>query len=456
MTITRRRGVLLGATALAVALAATACGSSSSGGGSGKTSSASSQAATVTDADLQAALTAGGNLTVWAWEPTLKKVVADFQTKYPNVHVNLVNAGTGNDEYKALQNAVQAGKGVPDVAHIEYYALPQFELTKSVANLDQFGAASLNGTFTPGPWNSVQADGGVYGLPMDSGPMALFYNQTVFAKYGITTPPATWDEYAADAKKIHTADPTAYMTNDTGDAGFTTSMIWQAGGKPYSVSGTNVGVNFATDAGTQKYATEWQQLIDGHDLAPISSWSDAWYQGMASGKIASLVIGAWMPASLESGVKSGSGQWRVAPLPQWTAGGKVTSENGGSSLAVMKASTNQKLAYAFLKYATVDEGAQTRVDNGAFPATVKQLNSPDFLNKTDPYFGDQKINQVLAQSAAEVAPGWSYLPFQVYANSVFNDTAGKAYIGGSSLADGLKAWQDASTKYAKDQGFTVK
>jgi multiple sugar transport system substrate-binding protein len=455
MTITRRRGVLLGATALAVALAATACGSSSSSGGS-KGSSGSAQSATVTDADLQAALAAGGNLTVWAWEPTLKKVVADFQTKYPKVHVNLVNAGTGNDEYKALQNAVQAGKGVPDVAHIEYYALPQFELTKSLANLDQFGAASFNGTFTPGPWNAVQADGGVYGLPMDSGPMALFYNQTVFAKYGITSPPATWDEYVADAKKIHSADPTAYITNDAGDAGFTTSMIWQAGGKPYSVSGTTVGVNFATDPGTQKFAAEWQQLLDGHDLAPIPSWSDAWYQGMASGKIASLTIGAWMPASLESGVKSGSGQWRVAPMPQWTAGGKVTSENGGSSLAVMKASTNQKLAYAFLKYATVDEGAQTRVDNGAFPATVKQLSSPDFLDKTDPFFGDQKINQVLAESAKEVAPGWSYLPFQVYANSVFNDTAGKAYIGGSSLADGLKAWQDASVKYAKDQGFTVK
>jgi multiple sugar transport system substrate-binding protein len=455
MTITRRRGVLLGATALAVALAATACSSSSSSGG-GKSSAGSSQAATVTDADLQAALTAGGNLTVWAWEPTLKKVVADFQTKYPNVHVSLVNAGTGNDEYKALQNAVQAGKGVPDVAHIEYYALPQFELTKSVANLDQFGAAALNGTFTPGPWSSVQADGGVYGLPMDSGPMALFYNKTVFDKFGITTPPATWDEYNADAKKIHAADPTVYITNDTGDAGATTSRIWQAGGKPYSVSGTTVGVNFASDAGTQKYAASWQQLIDGHDLAPISSWSDAWYQGMAAGKIASLTIGAWMPASLESGVKSGSGQWRVAPLPQWNAGDKVTSENGGSSLAVMKASTNQKLAYAFLKYATVDEGAQSRVDNGAFPATVKQLNSPDFLNKTDPYFGDQKINQVLAQSAAEVAPGWSYLPFQVYANSVFNDTAGKAYIGGASLADGLKAWQDSSLKYAKDQGFSTK
>jgi multiple sugar transport system substrate-binding protein len=454
MTITRRRGVLLGATALAVALAATACGSSSSGGA--KASSGESKAATVSDADLQAALTAGGNLTVWSWEPTLKKVVEDFQAKYPNVHVNLVNAGTNKDEYTALQNAVKAGKGVPDIAHIEYYALPQFELAKSVANLDEFGADKLDGTFTPGPWNAVKKDGGVYGLPMDSGPMALFYNKTVFDKAGITTPPATWDEYIADAKKIHAADPTAYISNDTGDAGFTTSLIWQAGGKPYTVDGTTVGVNFAGDPGTQKFAAAWQQLIDGKLLAPVTSWSDAWYQGMASGKIASLTIGAWMPSSLESGVKSGSGQWRVAPMPQWTAGGKATSENGGSSLAVMQASANKKLAYAFLKYATVDDGAQTRVDNGAFPATTKQLNSPDYLNKTDAYFGDQKINQVLAESASEVVQGWSYLPYQVYANSIFNDTAGKAYVGGTKLADGLKAWQDASIKYGKDQGFTVK
>ena len=289
---------------------------------------------------------------------------------------------------------------------------------------------------------------------MDSGPMALFYNTTVFDKYGITVP-TTWDEYIAAAKKLHAADPSVYIANDTGDAGFTTSMIWQAGGKPYTVDGTNVGVDFG-DAGTQKFTAAWQQLIDGKLLAPISSWSDGWYKALADGKVATLTTGAWMPGPLESGVKGGSGQWRVAPMPQWTAGGKVTAENGGSSLAVMNASSNKKLAYAFVKYATVDEGAQSRVDNGAFPATTKQLNSPDFQNKVDPYFGDEKINQVLASSAAEVAPGWSYLPFQVYANSVFNDTVGKAYVGGTTLQDGLKAWQDASVKYGKDQGFTVK
>ncbi|MEV6299962.1 sugar ABC transporter substrate-binding protein [Actinoplanes sp. NPDC051861] len=446
MMITRRRA-LLGA-ALSITLLAAGCGGSddSDDGGAATTS--------VSEADVQAALDAGGNLTVWAWEPTLKQVVADFQTKYPKVKVNLVNSGTGNDAYTALQNAITAGTGVPDVAQIEYYALPQFALAKTVTDLNTFGAASLDGTFTPGTWNSVHAGQAIYGLPMDSGPMALFYNKEVFDKHQIAVP-ATWEEYAAAAEKLHKADPKAYITSDSGDAGFTTSMIWQAGGKPYTVDGTNVTVNFA-DPGTQKFTALWQPLIDKKLLNPVPGWSDGWYQGLADGTIASLVIGAWMPANLESGVKAGNGKWQVAPMPQWESGGKATSENGGSSIAIPEKAANKALAYAFLKYATVDEGAASRSQNGAFPATTKELAAPEFTGKEFPYFGGQKVNEVLAASAGQVVPGWSYLPFQVYANSVYGDTVGKAYIGQGTLQDGLKSWQDASVKYGQEQGFTVK
>ena len=79
--------------------------------------------------------------------------------------------------------------------------------------------------------------------------MALFYNKKVFDKYKLAVP-TTWDEYLDAARKLHKADPKAYITNDTGDAGFTTSMIWQAGGKPYKVDGTKVSVDFAADPGT--------------------------------------------------------------------------------------------------------------------------------------------------------------------------------------------------------------
>jgi multiple sugar transport system substrate-binding protein len=142
-------------------------------------------------------------------------------------------------------------------------------------------------------------------------------------------------------------------------------------------------------------------------------------------------------------------------MPQWEAGASATSENGGSSLAVPTASANAELAYAFIEYANAGAGVQTRIDGGAFPATSAELNAPEFTGKEFEYFGGQKVNEVLAASAASVVPGWSYLPFQVYANTIFNDTVGQAYVGGATLAEGLASWQEASITYGNDQGFTT-
>jgi multiple sugar transport system substrate-binding protein len=443
MITTQRRLLRAVAVSVVAALALAACGGSD--GDKGDSSGGAN--------DVTAALKKGGTITVWAWEPTLKNVVKDFEAEHQNVKVKLVNAGTGNDQYTALQNAIKAGSGVPDVAQIEYYALPQFSLAKSVADVSSFGASGLDKTFTPGPWASVQQGDGIYGLPMDSGPMALFYNKDVFDKYDVAVP-KTWDEYVDAARKIHKADPKAYIANDAGDAGFTTSLIWQAGGQPFKVDGENVSIDLA-DAGSKRFADTWQKLLDDKLVTPVQSWSDEWYKGLGNGTIATLTIGAWMPANLESGVASGAGKWRVAPMPQWDAGANASSENGGSSLAIPTASKNKALAYAFMDYATAGAGAQTRVDAGAFPATTKQISSPDFVNKKSDYFGGQEINKVLAASAENVVKGWSYLPFQVYANSIFNDTVGKAYVSKATLEQGLADWQKKSATYGDQQGFKV-
>ncbi|MGW5354276.1 ABC transporter substrate-binding protein [Streptomyces sp. NPDC004031] len=448
----RNRALRRWVTAVAV-LAASATGLTACGSSGGSDSSSGSGGASGADA-VTSALAKGGSLTVWAWEPTLKQVVADFQAKYPKVHIKLVNAGTGNDQYTALQNAVQAGKGVPDVAQIEYYALGQFALGKSVADLNAFGAKELEKSYSPGPWNSVNIDGGVFGLPMDSGPMALFYNKKVFDTYKLPVP-TTWAQYVDDARKLHQADPKAYITSDTGDAGMTTSLIWQAGGKPYKVDGTKVSVDFGGDSGTATFTGQWQQLVSEHLVSPVTPWSDQWYKGLGDGTIATLATGAWMPANFSSGVKDAAGDWRVAPLPQWQAGGHASAENGGSSLAVMQGGDHKALAYAFLQYANQGAGVQTRVKGGAFPATTADLDSPAFQDEQFPYFGGQQANKIFAESAKNVLPGWSYLPYQVYANSVFNDTVGKAYVSSTTLKDGLKAWQEKSISYGTQQGFSM-
>ncbi|WP_069772488.1 ABC transporter substrate-binding protein [Streptomyces sp. LUP30] len=434
------RGIALVST---LALGVTACGGSDD----------ASDTKAVSAGDIQAALDKGGDITVWAWEPTLKTVAADFQKKYPKVKVNLVSERSGDKHYTALSNAISAGKGVPDVAQVEYFALGQYSLTKGLTDLAPYGASKLASKYTPGPWNAVSDGDKVYGLPMDSGPMALFYNKTVFDKYKIAVP-TTWDEYLDAARKLHKADPKVYITSDLGDPGLTTSLLWQAGSRPYKVDGTKLGINF-DDAGAKKYETVWQQLISEKLVAPVNGWTDDWYKGLGDGTIATLPTGAWMPANFVTGVPNAKGQWRAAPMPAWTKGDKASAENGGSSLAVPALAKNKELAYAFTEYANSGAGVATRVGEGAFPATKAELESPAFQSKKFDYFGGQEANKIFADSAANVASDWSYLPFQPYANSIFNDTVGKAYVSSAKLADTLKAWQDASVKYGQEQGFTI-
>ncbi|MFL1379982.1 ABC transporter substrate-binding protein [Nocardiopsis protaetiae] len=437
-----RRVPRAAAAAGALCLALSACGS-----GGGDTLDLGAE-------DVRAALEEGGEITVWAWEPTLTRVAEEFEDAHPGVTVNVENVGTGDDQYTALQNALSAGSGLPDVAHIEYFALGQFTIAGNLVDLAPLGAAELEGTYTPGPWGAVQGgEGAIHGLPMDSGPIALFYNQDVFDEHGVDVP-ATWDEYVEAARALQEADPDVHIAADNGDAGATTTGIWQAGGRPYRVEGEEVAIDFS-DEGTARYVDTWQQMIDEDLLLQVTAWSDEWYQALGDGSVATLVTGAWMGLNLESGVPDGAGSWRVAPPPAWEEGDTSSAESGGSALAVPVGAPNPALAYAFIEYANAGDGVGARIDQGAFPATVADLESAEFLAAESAYFGGQRVNEVYAASAAEVREGWSYLPYQAHANSLFNDTVGQAYVSDTTLAEGLAAWQEASARYGTEQGFTV-
>ncbi|WP_382308643.1 ABC transporter substrate-binding protein [Herbiconiux sp. UC225_62] len=442
-TTTLRRVALATASTLALGLSLAACasgGGSSSGGGSAD--------------DIEAALEKGGTITYWSWTPSAEAQVAAFEKAYPNVDVKYVNAGTNTDEYTKLQNAITAGSGAPDVAQVEYYAIPQFALSDSLVDLSSYGFADLEDDYSAGPWSSVAFDGKIYGLPQDSGPMAMFYNKTVFDKYGIEVP-TTYDQYIAAAQKLHAADPNAYITNDTGDAGFTTSMIWQAGGQPFTAEGTDVSINLQDD-GSKKWADTWNQLNENKLLSSVPGWSDEWYKALGDGTIATLLTGAWMPGVLESSVPQASGDWRVAPMPTYD-GTPVTAENGGGGQVVLKQSKNQALAAGFLKWLNSDpESIKVFLESGGFPSTTADLESKDFLAETPEYFGGQAINETLVDASKNVPSGWHYLPYQVYANSIFGDTVGQAYKNGSDLNEGLQTWQDQLVDYGNQQGFTVK
>ena len=152
-------------------------------------------------------------------------------------------------------------------------------------------------------------------------------------------------------------------------------------------------------------------------------------------------------------------------MPTWNAGEKVSSEYGGSSLALMSSSKNADAAYKFMEFASTNSDAiMSRVDQGGFPADLKTMSNDKFLSQTTmvnsdgdtvDYFGGEKFNAEFAEAAKRVTSKFEFLPYDVYARSVFTDTVGAAYTGQTTMKDGVKAWQDKLVEQGKSQGFTV-
>ncbi|WP_328972294.1 ABC transporter substrate-binding protein [Streptomyces sp. NBC_00239] len=431
--------------ALSLALAACGGGSGASDGdGGGKGDAAA----------VRAALGKPAEITFWTWVPNIEKTVALFERKYPKVKIKIVNAGQSKDEYTKLTTALKAGTGAPDVAQIEYFALPQFAISKSLVNLADYGAAGLRDKFAESAWSQVSVAGGIYGIPQDTGPMAMFYRKDILDRFG-AKPPKTWEEYGALARKIRKAGPDVHITYvDPGDAGASNSLIWDFGGKPYAVRGaTDVTVDLTEDTGAKAYADTWGPLIDDKLVESTASWNDAWWKSMASGKYATWLAGAWAPAVLEQNIPQSKGQWSVAPMP-----GGASAENGGSSVAVTTQAKNKAASVAFAQWLNSDPEAVRSLNSevGLFPATRLLLDDPGFRGAEVPFFPGSKPNGIFADMSKAVRPGWQYLPFQVYANSVFKDSVGQALQPGGDLPGALATWQERLKAFGREQGFTVK
>jgi len=399
---------------------------------------------------VDAALEEGGTITFWSWATT-EDVVKEFEKKYPNVDVKLVNVGTGDEHYTKLQNTIKAGSGAPDVAQVEFHILPQFALPGHLLDLRTYGFDEFEDDYIAADWETAHVGDGLYGLPQGGGPMALFYNKAVFDKYGISVP-TTWDEYLEAARKLHEADPKKFITGDTGDPGFAAGMIWQAGGHPFQVDGSEITINLQ-DEGTKLWTSYWNQLIQEDLLAPYPHWTEEWFRALGDGTIATLPFGGWQ-AGVLAGLENGSGDWRVAPMPTYD-GTPASAQHGGTHYSVIEQSENPALAAGFVRWINHEEGVDLYVEAGGIPSTLSHVQDPEFLNKEWEFFGGQKVMQVIIEASETIVPGWEFLPYQAYANSVFGDTAGKSYLKKSDINDGLASWQESLVEYGNQQGFHV-
>jgi multiple sugar transport system substrate-binding protein len=396
-------------------------------------------------------------LTLWSWVPDLQQQVDMFQTAHPNIKVNLVNAGQGSAEYTKLRTALTAGSGAPDVAQVEFQLIPSFRVTGDLIDIAKYGADKLKSDYVDWAWAQVTDGGAVYAVPWDSGPMGLLYREDILKQHNIAVP-TTWDEFAVAARKLHAADPKVFLTNfPPNEGGVLTGLAWQAGSRPFQIKDkTSVTVRL-DDPAALKMAQYWGGLLSEGVVSHEPDFTDEWYQGLNNGRYAAWVTAAWGPVFLSGSAKSTAGKWRAAPLPQWTAGEKVSANWGGSTLAVTK-QTKHPAEAAELAMWLMHDPQVTKLyttKQFLFPVLKSLLSSSEFVDQKSDFYGGQAVNQVFGPAASQVDVSFQWSPFQDFVYSTMNDEVGKAVTGQQSLPDALRAVQRKTTEYAKQQGFTV-
>jgi multiple sugar transport system substrate-binding protein len=449
-----RRQVLGGAAALTGGLALSACG----GGGGGGEENTAPAAEQVSQAQIDEAMNKETTLTFWTWVPDIKNEVDMFMKKYPKITVKHVNVGQGSPHYTKLRAAIKSGQGAPDVAQMEFQYIDSFTFGDNLLDMAPNGATEeVMSQFPDWVRSQVTKDGKTYGIPQDIGPMGLLYRDDLLKEAGVT-PPKTWAEFATTAEKYHAANPKSYLSNlAPSDPGHFVSFLWQSGARPFAFDGKEtVTINLLSDE-AKRVAQFWSDLL-AKDLVSVDvDFESTWYQGLSNGKYASWPAAAWGPVFLQGTAKKTSGKWRATELPQWDAGQNVSGNWGGSTDAVLKSTPNPIAATQLALWINTDKSSALRLatEQFLFPASNEILSDPKFLNQEAAFYGGQKVNQKFAEISKTVTPDFGWLPFTDFLYNTSNETLGKAIASKSDLMPALQAWQDATVKYAKDQGFTV-
>ena len=449
-----RRGFLTAGSVAAAATLLAACGGGSSGSsGSGKSGSAASP---LPSSSLSNELKKPATITFWSWVPNIAQEVAMFEKAYPNIKVNLVNAGQGLAEYTKLRTALKAGKGAPDVVQIEYSYLPTFTITNDLVDLAPYGANDIKNDFVDWTWKQVSVGDAVYAIPQDTGPLGMLYRKDIFDKYGLTVP-TTWEQFAEQGKKLHAANPQISMLDfANNDAGQTFGYAWQAGARPFKVNGSKITIAVNSPE-MKKMADYFTPLVQSGVVSSDADFNNDWYAGLTKGSYATWVTAAWAPIFLTSAAAKSSGKWRAAKMPQWNAGDDVSGNWGGSTSAVTKQSANPVAAAAFAMWLNHNPESSMRMalKQSLFPPLKATLNSPSFSGAASAFFGGQKVNELFAQISSTVATDFQWSPFNDYVTSTNNQILGGALNKKTSLSAALDTWQTTLVSYAKKQGFTV-
>lgn len=449
---------LLGAGLLVASVSACA-----SGGGAPQTGSRTEAPQSVGACTNKIVHQSAPQVAVWAWYPKFAAVVDMFNNAHKDVQICWNNVGAGAPEYTKFTTAIAAGTGAPDVIMLENETLPGFGLQKALVDQSKYGANNIKSHFTAGAWKDASSGAAVYSIPVAAGPVGMLYRKDIFDKYGLTVP-TTWAEYASVAEKLHKAAPDIQMTDFPSNGSNTAQALFnQKGAVPFDYSSSNptsLGV-MVNSAATKDVLNYWNGLIQKKLVGARDTGTPDWTTAMIGGKYATYLAAAWAPGYLQgagAGTANKGAEWRVAPLPQWSANEPVSVNIGGAGFSVTAQSKQPQRASTVAQgiYAAEDALKYSVTDESLFPVNVAVQNASWFRDREVPFFGGQTSNKDIFIPASAAYKGVVNGPFTSYYYAQMTVQFVKMIAGQETANQAADNLQSAITSYAKTQGFKLK
>jgi multiple sugar transport system substrate-binding protein len=337
----------------------------------------------------QVKITWWDTMTTEASVTALTKIISDYEKAHPNVKIERTYVSFADIKNKLLLGSV--GNQGPDIVWIDSPDHQAFAAAGILADLTkeikEWGQADK---YFDGPWSSTMYKGKNYGVPVGSNNLALYYNTDMFKEAGLT-PPKTWDELKAAAKKL--TKPGVYgfavsaVKTEEGTFQFL-PFVYQAGSDipNFNSQGTVEAATLLRDMAAEGYMSKEVITQKQSDIATQ----------FAAGKVAMMVNGTWQIPFLKKEAKV---NWDVVELPANKQGGTIL---GGENWAITAASKHKDIAFDIIKFANEpDRLKEFLKTNGRLPSRKDLL--------TDPFWQDDKQMKVFADSM-KVAKARAYGP----------------------------------------------
>ncbi|WP_084033659.1 extracellular solute-binding protein [Arthrobacter sp. 35/47] len=452
--MTKRRALLAAGMTTALAVTLIGC-TSGNGGGGGAGASKTNCTNEIKVQDVPV-------VTYWGWFEDTAQTVDNFNESHDDVQICWTNAGQGADAYTKLSTSLQSKSGAPDIVQIEYDWLNSFLIQGGLVNMAEHGIEEYKDSFTEGAWRDVSSGDGVYAVPVDLGPVGMWYRADLFEEHGIPVP-TTWEEYAAAGEQLSeaTGGETLIGNFAPNGAGQHYALLDQAGAVPFEFDNgnpTEIGINHDDEASKKVYEY-WIDLVDRGLVGTDQAWTSEFNTALGGGRYATAIYPVWYNIHIPAfeGAEEGA-EWRAAPIPQWDGSEPKQVNWGGSTLAVTAQAEDPALATKVAaELYEPQENKELGVEvGGLFLAYPEMIESDYFQDRPYEFYGGQQINKEVFGPAALAYEGVTFSPFSQYYYDESQRLLSEAIAGNMSATEAAEELQVSLETYATDQGFTLK